>query len=646
MKKLNWILAVLAVSALALVSTISFTSGAGGRVSSAQPAVEGEDGMPPLAQTTSAITRRLYEGPAPDTWGTDVSPDGRYLTQTDWDTGDLAVLDLLTGQLRRVTDKGSWDSSSAYSEMSVFSPDGSEIAYLWFNEDLAYEIRVIGVDGSNPRVILPPEPGRWDWPGLYDWSPDGEYLALAVYNGLESEFALLSVRDGSLRVLLDPPLGMGVDFASFSPVGKYIAFVQPSRPASGQDMSPDWDINLISVGGGERIPLLQGPASDELLGWEPDGRSILFKTNRDLTEGIWRLPVIDGRAAGEPELIKGDLWRLQRIGTAGHKIYYGLITDLPQLYTVGLDIPNSRIVSPPTPVEEAAERQVVSPAWSPDGRQLAYVRSRTPSGPSNIRELVIRPLPGGSPRIMPLPVRVIQRIWWAPDGRSLLLAGPAQSWDTPDWRGLFRFDLETGDCTPIETSENVPWWAALTRNLRVAYYDGGGGLPYATQEHPPDALLARDLETGREWEVAKMESSAPYHGYPALSPDEKWLARFNPPSGEPGSWAITIISTESGEVREVHRYRYPEEGSQCGNLLWSPDGRYLIYGVANLTSGGCTLQRLPVDGGDPTPIGDLPSDSYTMNQLNPDGTRLAFMHGEWRGEIWVMDLTDEEGGER
>jgi hypothetical protein len=237
---------------------------------------------------------------------------------------------------------------------------------------------------------------------------------------------------------------------------------------------------------------------------------------------------------------------------------------------------------------------------------------------------------------MPLPIRVVQKIWWAPDGRSLVLAAPAPSWEAPDWRGLFRFDLETGDCSPIKTSENVPWWAALTRDLRVAYYDDRGNLPYMQEGIRPEALWARDLDTGEEREVVRLESRIPSLGFPSLSPDDRWVARFNPPADQADMRAIEIISTESGQVRELHRYSYPAgQNRQCGNLLWSPNGRYLIYGVANPASSGCTLQRLPVDGGGPTPMGELPA--HSMNQLSPDGTRLAFRHGEWRGEIWVME---------
>ncbi|MFH1763141.1 MAG: hypothetical protein ABIF09_03015 [Gemmatimonadota bacterium] len=639
MRKLVWGLAMVGLLAGALAFSASRHSDSGGQVLAGLLGENGGEASQPAAVDTSAIIRRLYEGPELDTDGTDISPDGRYLTQTDWDTGDLAVFDLLTGQLRRVTDKGSWEESVAMAEMSVFSPDGTEIAYTWMNEEGWYEVRLIGVDGSNPRVLLGPDPERWTWPGLRDWSPDGQHLLLDLWQKWDSEeLTLVSVHDGSLRVLLDLPEPRGVS-GVFSPDGRYIAFSQPSRPASPEGVTPDGDVGLIPTLGGDVVPLLRGPADDHLIGWEPDGRGILFKSDRELTEGVWRLQVIDGRPAGEPELIKGDLWRLKSIGVADGRVYYGLATEGPQLYTVGIDLESARILTPPTPVEEMPEGEPLGWAWSPDGRRLAYFRSRD-SKDSWVNELVIRSLPGGPARIMPMPIRVVRKISWAPDGRSLVLESLGGAREDPTWTGLYRFDLETGACSPIETAKGIISSATLTQDLKVAYYDGGGWR----QEGRPEALWARDLETGEERELTRLSSRNPYRGYPVLSPDERWLARFNLPVDDPSVRAVEIISTESGEVREIHRHDYSGESpGQCGTISWSPDGKYLVYGVANPASGGCTLQRLAVGGGGPTSIGELPSFASDGGFLSPPGTRLAFKHGEWRGEIWVMEYGRGEG---
>ena len=51
------------------------------------------------------ITRQIWAEPPADILGT-ISPDGRYLSFVDWETGDLALHDMSTGKNRRLTTKG------------------------------------------------------------------------------------------------------------------------------------------------------------------------------------------------------------------------------------------------------------------------------------------------------------------------------------------------------------------------------------------------------------------------------------------------------------------------------------------------------------------------------------------------------------
>jgi hypothetical protein len=53
---------------------------------------------------------------------------------------------------------------------------------------------------------------------------------------------------------------------------------------------------------------------------------------------------------------------------------------------------------------------------------------------------------------------------------------------------------------------------------------------------------------------------------------------------------------------------------------------------------------LSIDGGRITPMGDLPSFVTFATPLSPLGTRFAFVHGEWRGEIWVLEVVEKNGG--
>ncbi len=102
------------------------------------------------AQESGGMTaKRLWAGSDADILGSP-SPDGRYLTFVDWETGDLAVRELATGVNRRLTDKGSWSESAEQAGYSLISPDGQQVAYQWYTKDRSFQLRLIGFDGSNP----------------------------------------------------------------------------------------------------------------------------------------------------------------------------------------------------------------------------------------------------------------------------------------------------------------------------------------------------------------------------------------------------------------------------------------------------------------------------------------------------------------
>ena len=118
------------------------------------------------SRSSEMVTRRVWAGSDVDVLGS-LSPDGRYLSCVDWTTGDLALRDLATGKMRRLTNEG----SSTEIRFSAISPDGKEVAYDWFNKGGSPDLRVVRLDGSAPRVLYS-DKGALAFPT--DWSPDGK----------------------------------------------------------------------------------------------------------------------------------------------------------------------------------------------------------------------------------------------------------------------------------------------------------------------------------------------------------------------------------------------------------------------------------------------------------------------------------------
>ena len=144
--------------------------------------------------SSTLAVRRVWSGA--DVTGK-VSPDGRFVSCTDWETGDIAFHDLITGQNRRLTDGSNPD---AIIEYSVPSPDSKSIAYYWSNDD-SYDLRVVGLDGSKPKVLKTSGKEIHHFVPIA-WSPDSKYLLSEfVKTDGNSDMMMITVNDGSAKLL-------------------------------------------------------------------------------------------------------------------------------------------------------------------------------------------------------------------------------------------------------------------------------------------------------------------------------------------------------------------------------------------------------------------------------------------------------------
>jgi hypothetical protein len=255
---------------------------------------------PAEQDSTPMVVRRVWGGPDVDLGGS-VSPDGRHLTFVDWPTGNVAVRELATGKTRLLTDDGSAEPYETAEGASV-SPDGKWVAYGWYREGAPYELRIVGMDGSGRRVLCRDVGGG-------AWSPDGEQILTVQSNGDGSaKMAAISVADCSAQTLKrfewGSPRGLG-----FSPDGRYVVY-----DIQAEKESEERDVFVLALDGRREIPLVQHPADDYVLGWAPDGKHILFASDRTGTVGAWLTPVTDGEAAGAARLVKPDLWRVWPLG--------------------------------------------------------------------------------------------------------------------------------------------------------------------------------------------------------------------------------------------------------------------------------------------------------------------------------------------
>ena len=536
-----------------------------------------------------------------------VSSDGRFLSFTDWENDDsLTIHDFATGENRRLTGKGTTAASSRSNGRSVLSPDSKQIAYDCYNEDGFEDLRIIGVDGSEPRLLYSNrEQVRRIEPAA--WSPDGRYILAGFLKKDDTwEMTLVAVGDGSVRPL-KPLDRYAAQRARFSPDGRYIAY------------DTRGDIFLLETGTGRELPLVQHPANEYLLDWTPDSR-ILFSSDRSGTRDAWLIGVSDGKPQGSPELVQKDVGRSNPLGfTRAGACYYGTYAGAHEVYTAEIDLASGKLVSPPQPASRRWVGISRTPDWSPDGKFLAYLRGG---------QIVIRSAETGEERELKPKARSLRglALRWAPDGKFLVVPGI----DNEGRRGLMHVDVQTGDATLL-----VPLLERDTYFPRFDCSPDGKTIFYVSQDAPEGndrTLFAWDLQTRRETALVRRRSLGSF----SVSPDGRWLVLTA--WGEPtNSQVLFIMPTASGDLRELVRIDTEESNGRV-TPLWTPDGRWVIFakGARGKPTRDVQLWRIPAEGGEPTRL-DVTIDNLWRLRLHPDGRRIAFDTSGGKAEVWVLE---------
>ena len=565
------------------------------------------------------VVRQVWTGPGVNIYGA-VSPDGRYLSFADQQTGDLVIRQVATGTMRRLTHEGSLGKSKnpQYVIVSIWAPDGKQVAYQWNNESGPNDLRIIGLNDVEPRILYQDKDVWWVQP--YNWSSDGQQILtrLRAREDKTEQIALISPQDGSVRLLKTLPYRQ-MWYMSLSPDGRYIAYDLP------EDV-PDHDIFLLPTDGSEEIPLVEHPAHDYVLGWTPDGKYVLFVSDRTGTLDAWAIEVGDGKPQGDPRLIKVDVGSISPLGFGREgAFYYGyarMITS--DVYVAKVDLETGEVLVPPTKAVRRFEGSNGAPDYSPDGQYLAYVSSRGHLGRSPTI-LCIRSLDTGEEREWPSRLSRIDSPRWSPDGRFVLVWGR----DLENRAGMYRIDVQRGDVTPVI----VDLYGQVTI-LPGSWFPDGESICYTRGDRKSRLcqILVRDLETDTEKELFRAPSWAERFGVVSVSPDGQWLCLID------SKGFLKLVPAAGGEPRDLHMW---EQEGQIHTPMWSPDGKHILFvrewpGQADTKT---QLWRIRAEGGEPQKLG-LEMFLFHSLSVHPDGQRIAFFSygSEMKDpEVWVME---------
>jgi Tol biopolymer transport system component/predicted Ser/Thr protein kinase len=347
--------------------------------------------FPPAPMRFSAVTNfaGIESEPA-------LSPDGRSVAFVSNRGGEFGIwVSLLrSGSLVRIT------GDSNVKARPRWSPDGQRIAYARLNEAGLWDIWVVPALGGAPRRILANA-------GDPAWSPDG--LRIAYANHDTNTLWTAETGGGNPRAVTQPEAGTAHAQPSFSRDGRQLAFI---RRRGG----PYAELAVAGLSDGSIRRLTDDNAGAYSPAWSPDDRWIYFASTRGGAANIWKVDV-RSRELRQVTAGQGDDAELD-ISADGKRLVLSSYRMNINLAEISLE--SSGAARPQVKwLTTDSARGELSPAYSRDGKRIAYFSNRTGAEKESIW---VMDADGLNPVQVVEDNRVNVYPRWMPDGRSVVYA--------------------------------------------------------------------------------------------------------------------------------------------------------------------------------------------------------------------------------
>lgn len=449
--------------------------------------------------------------------------------------------------------------------------------------------------------------------------------------------------------------------AEFSPNGTQVAF------SWNGEKEDNWDIYLKVVGSSASpLRLTSNPASDFRPKWSPDGTRIAFIRSTRETDAVMLTSALGGaerRLTEFPTAVEAGLswspdgkWLAAAVGGQAGRT---------ALRLVSVETGETRTLTTP-PTTSGGD---FDPAFSPDGRSIAFVREHG----MNVEELWRLRLsksyePAGSPAKILADGKRNHGPAWTPDGSELIFS----SGETAQ-AGMYRIPADgsapptridsVGDGASEPAVSGASHRLVFTRTFRSASiwrFDVDGKAAAAKQwiasssfrdvfpQYSPDGskIVFYSNRTGvnQIW-TCNDDGSQPVQltsmtgtttGTPRWSPDGHWIS-FDSNSG--GSWQVYVVSASGGKP-------IPVTSGDMTNVVasWSRDGRWIYF--TSKRSGAAEVWEVPAPSSAgarmETPV-QVTRNGGTSSLESPDGKTLYYTKTTpgFDFSLWKMPV---EGG--
>ncbi len=438
---------------------------------------------------------------------------------------------------------------------------------------------------------------------------------------------------------------------AFAPDGNQIAFVWRGE----KDDTANLFVRMVD--GGNWVQVTNHAGDDVNPAWSSDGRTIAFYRRTSEGDGIYLVPALGGAARKLT-----DMWS-NRQGVGSHTWLHWsplekwlVVSDKASaqepfsLYLLAPETGEKQRLTTPT----ASLVGDVSPVFSPDGKQVAFVRLMSVVA----GEIYLISVAGGEPKRLTFSGEGISSLAWTPDGREIVfssryggknrllrvsVAGGTPQWiaasgndalypafsrqgnrlawsRTTDNTDVFRLALREADAAPRLTN----FISSTAYEISPRYSPDGKRIAFESNRSGSSEIWV--CGSAGENPICLTSFRGPLAGSPSWSPDGKQLAIDCRPEGNADIYAI---SGEGGTPR-----RLTNDPAEDIVPSWSRDGRWIYF--ASLRSGRLQIWKVPAAGGDAIQVtqqgGFDPVES-------PDGNWLYFTQERGSSSIWRMPTT-------